>query len=133
MLSAGFPTTIAGLPSSVQPSEVVFVAVAVVGLVIWLRNLREAILDRRAAARDGNGTAMAARFAVRQAWRWITVEVAIIGVGVLIMAFDPNPESSLASRWTIAGVTILVSLVVMDAARDQRRTGIDLMRHARDE
>lgn len=108
------------LPSTIQPSEITAMLVALPVFLLWVRNYIQArkglqAVRQREGPRLGNPTSgirWQARDVAFSAFAMAIIELSVIGVLVMMMTFNPNPDSTLLSRWTIAGSTIIVSLMV---------------------
>lgn len=100
--------------STVQPSEVAAMVSALPGLCLWTWNCREALTSLRLVRRTdrSDGTLVQAKLAVLDSVTLTSVQAAIVGIVGLLLTFHPNPESTLASRWTISTVLITVSLLI---------------------
>lgn len=123
------------LPSTVQPSEITALLVAIPIFLLWVRNYLDAWKGIRAvrqiAARGGNGVFWQAVDVIFSAFTMAVIELVIIGILVMMMTFNPNPDSTLLSRWAIAGGTIVVSLLVGAIALVRKITGDRTLARAR--
>lgn len=98
--------------------------VAIPVFLLWIYNLQKALKGfpavRRMTRRSGDGVLIQARLAVFDPFAFATIELVIIGTLSLMMTFHPNPDSSLLSRWSIGGGTIIVSVLLGLAALFRR-------------
>jgi Collagen triple helix repeat (20 copies) len=118
------------MPDSVQPSEIAAMISALPGLYLWLRHYVDAVNDLHAVRRlshGTNGVLVQARLAVRLTVTLSAVEFVIISITVMLMAFTPNPESTLVSRWTIGGALIIVSGMISGLAVTWRQARVQTL------
>src|SRR5918997_6058153 len=124
------------MPSTIQPSEVAFVLVALCGLAVWLRNRMLAGWDRKAANTQAANTlsgdaAMFARYQILETRILMAAQLITISIGALLMAYPPNPAGSLVTRWTIAGGVIAISLLNTYLGLRWRSVAVSLVFRAR--
>lgn len=128
------------LPDSVQGSELTALVVALSSLLLWIRERFEITKDLRLSRKMLRANSMGRAeievvrqisFKRRSIDLLIGIQSGIIFVVCLLLTFAPNPASTLLSRWTIAGVMILISLAVARYAWDWKRNNERMLSYAR--
>jgi len=112
-----------------------YTLVALVGVFLWGRNLREAFRDRKALVQldSGEGPLDAARLAVRGMVGLVTLELLIVVTGIVYMFHEINPDFTLSSRLLIGGSLTIGSLILCNLAIDVRRVGVRQLDRAKKE
>lgn len=94
--------------------DILWTAIAVVGLFLWLKNLRQAMISLRAVKqmKISNGRRLWARFSVYLTSTMVTIELVFLGIGISSMIRAAGTETSqMVARW----VTIFLFLLVTAA------------------
>jgi hypothetical protein len=112
------------MPSTVQWSEVAFTLLTFPGVILWALNVDHAVrsyFDTR--GRDvPRSSRMYALSVVLETVGDIVIGLGIMGLGVFLMFYPPNPAGSSTSRLVVAAVPVGVSVII--AARGAVRLSI---------
>lgn len=119
---------------TVDVGELLWIAAALPGLWLWLRNLREAKQDLRAvrAISPRNGRFLWARFSVLLTRTFVGIEVLFVLLGGVALfrvpPMDPHPET----RYVTIGGLIVASIVISVIAQRWASVNAEIVQAARD-
>ena len=118
------------LTPTIQVLEVLWVLVAIPGLVRWTLNRRTSTKYVRAlrSMGGGNGRMVVAKFAVRETTAFVTIESIFVLIGFLSMTSAPNPTALQYTSLVVALGFIAASVYITLLGRDWSRVDALVLR-----